>query len=463
MSPNEATLLLPTPEWNDPRVHLLDDSWLLTIFAVALATALPWALSGLRVDLAGAAIGLLALAGVHLGFTALVNPARAPTVWRGRALAGLNVAGIVIIGIVWHYVGGLQNPAFLLCFALPVVGAIFLSRWQPYLLATIALLTVCFVALVEAPELRWYASGLNGAGSWLAAVFGEGRAPSTAPFPGLYAPTGYFVVMLEVFAVVIYACAVAAEYLGTVFDRLHAHVLAARVEAERGQELWSALIEHMPVPALLIDTGTLQVVCASDCVSPQFCKDGAAAAGRSLFDAIHFSYPEVIQELIGGTGGTAKLSVIHVNGRLRITDVRVQHMARRGRRFALAVIEDKTEAFCVKAALDVTDHAAMVLDMNGNLLAFNKVVHVLFAGAQVGANAAGLLSHPGGSVNWWEPSLAGRMKMQAQIRQRHYQVTSSALALPGEEERIYVVAFRPLPRGATVDRSTLTATMVQSS
>jgi hypothetical protein len=369
--------------------------------------------------------------------------------------------GVILIGIVWHYVGGLQNPAFLLSFALPVVGAIFLSRWQPYLIAAIAVLTVCVVALAEAPELRWYASGVNGVGHWITAIFGDSRAASAAPFPALYAPSGYFVVMLEVFAVAMFAFAIAAEYLGTVFDRLHAQVIAARAEAERGQELWSALIEQLPLPTLLVDAGTTLVVSTSHGVAPQFCEDAVPATGRNLFEAIRFSYPELIQEMIAGSGGVARLSVIHIGRQTRITDVRVQHMARRGHRFAIVVIEDKTESFCVKAALDVADHAAMVLDTHGNVLAFNKAMQVLMPATQAGSDASRLLIQPGPlGDHWWEPSLAGRLKLQVEIRQRLYQVTSSALALPGEEERIYVVAFRPLTRGTASDRSSLTASMV---
>lgn len=39
MNTGDATELLPAPSWSDPRVHLLDDTWLLTIFAILLATA----------------------------------------------------------------------------------------------------------------------------------------------------------------------------------------------------------------------------------------------------------------------------------------------------------------------------------------------------------------------------------------------------------------------------------------
>ena len=192
----------------------------------------------------------------------LGRPAR--TGERRPLLTALHVAGVLIVGFIWMHAGGLQNPAFLMVFALPVVGAIFLSRWQPYLMALLAVVVVGAVALAQAPELRWYAPGLNTAGAWLAAVLGQQGAAASAPFPGFYAPSGYFVVLLEVFAILVFACAVAAEYLGTIFERLHAHVDVARAEAERGQEFWATLIEELPLPALLVDTDTLQIVCASE-------------------------------------------------------------------------------------------------------------------------------------------------------------------------------------------------------
>ena len=46
MTDANATQFLSRPVWRDPRVHLLDDLWLLTIFAVLFATAVPWLASG---------------------------------------------------------------------------------------------------------------------------------------------------------------------------------------------------------------------------------------------------------------------------------------------------------------------------------------------------------------------------------------------------------------------------------
>jgi len=51
----------------------------------------------------------------------------------------LDILGVVLIGFIWQHVGALQNPMFLLVFACPC-GAIFLSRWHPYLIAAVSVI-----------------------------------------------------------------------------------------------------------------------------------------------------------------------------------------------------------------------------------------------------------------------------------------------------------------------------------
>jgi PAS domain-containing protein len=440
------------PTWTDPRIHLLDDTWLLTIFAILLATVVPWLVSALDINFVAACLGLLALGAIHISFTIVGKPVRVGE--RRPVLTLLHMAGIIIVGFVWSNAGGLQNPAFLMVFTLPVVAAIFLSRWQPYLMALLAILVTGVVALAQAPELRWYVPGLDTAGATLAAVLGQQRATST--FPGFYAPSAFYAVLLQVFAILLFACAVAAEYLGTIFERLHSHVTAARVEAERGQEFWTALVESMPAPALLVDSDTMQVVCAS--VQATRYQTDESITGRSLFETIRFSYPEMVQELIMGTGGVVPLSMIHMHDRLRATEVQVRHLAQTGSRFALVVIRDKTEEFTAHAALDVSGQAMLVIDSQGRLLSFNKPAQALFAALEKDADASALLSLGGMPPRWWEPGLTGRRKMHVEIGPRVYQVTCSATPLPGEDDRLYIVGLLPMGRAALGERSDVTAT-----
>lgn len=459
----DATQMLPRPAWGSPRVHLLDDIWLMTLAAIVFATGIPWLFSGFDIDVRTASWGLLALGALHVAFTLLASANAQRGRWRARALTLLDVIGVVLIGFIWQHVGAIQNPLFLMVFTLPVIGSIFLSRWHPYLMAGVSLLVAAAVALSAAPELRWYLSGLFGSDTWLVRLFGDRTSPYSASFSGFYAPSGYLVVLLEVFAVALLACAVAAEYLGTIFERLNSYLVMARVEAERGQELWTALIERLPLPSLLVDPDTLRVIVCSESAVKYLRAEDNPLEGRDLADAICFSYPDIIQELIVGADGEAPATVLRIGEQVRVTDLRVLHVAHMGRRLALVSIEDRTEAFCVKAALDTSEYAAVVLDSRARVLALNKPAAGLFAGAQVGVDAERLLPDAGAGLPWWEPGLTGRRKVHVEIGPRVYQVTSSAVVLGGEEERILTVSFLPVARAGTPDPFGASPTMTMAS
>jgi hypothetical protein len=442
MSDQSATQVMPVPAWSDPRIHLLDDTWLLTIFSILLATALPWLSGAFEIRFIPVLLGLLALGGLH-GFLSVLEKRTAE---RRSLLSALHVAGVLIVGFIWMQAGGLQNPAFLLVFALPVVGAIFLSRWQPYAMAIVTLVTVLAVALAQAPELRWYVPGLNTAGALLASLFGQHSSVSNVPFPGFYAPSAYYVAMFEIFAVFIFGCAIAAEYLGTIFERLYGMVENARTEAERGQQLWTTLVEQLPVPALLVDADTLQIVGSSKATARFLGDNTTASSGAALFDTVRFSYPEMVQEMISQAGGTLPMCIVRVGDQLHAVEVQIQHLSGQGRRFALVSLADNTDEFIAKAALDVSGQAALVIDTQGRIVAFNKPARVLFPTVEKSSDATTLLALSDLPPRWWEQVLTGRRKTQVEIAPRIYEVTSSTTPWPGEEERLYFVTFLPVAR-----------------
>ena len=126
--------------------------------------------------------------------------------------------------------------------------------------------------------------------------------------------------------------------------------------------------------------------------------------GRKLFEALKFSYPDIVQELIVGSDGGAPATVIRVADQLRVTQVRVLHVAHKGRRLALLTIEDATEVFCLKAALDTSEYAALVIDARGRVLAFNKpaVWLVRRRGSRRRCGAVAVAVGCAGQ-RWWEP------------------------------------------------------------
>ena len=441
-------------------MDLLDDIWLLTIVAMLVATGVPWFVSSFEPDFGMASWGLLFLGGIYIAFSLMATSTAPRGRWRVHGLTLLDAAGVILIGFVWQHVGALQNPLFLMVFALPVVGSIFLSRWHPYSVAALSVVVVGIVSMSQVPELRWYASGLLGNDTWLTGLFGRQGAVPPPSFSGFYAPTSYLMVLLEVFAVLLFACAVAAEYLGTIFERLHAHSVVARTEAERGQELWLSLIERLPLPALLIDPDTLQIVACSDFAITYLKGAEMPLEGRNLFEAVQFSYLDFVQELIVGGDSAASLTAMRVGGELRLARLRALHVVHKGRRLSLLTIEDGTEAFCVKAALDTSEYAALVVDARGRVRAFNKLILDLFGRVELGADAAQLLQQPNAGPRWWEPGVTKRRKMHMQIGQRIYQVTSCAIAVSGEEESILTVSFLPVAGGGTADLLDTKSTIV---
>lgn len=455
MSGAEATQELPLPEWDDPQAQLLEDTWLLALFAVLLASALPWFVSSLNIDFVAASWSVLALGLIYLVLTLLASN-RTGSPWRRRLLPLLHAVGVIDLGFLWHACGGLQNPGFLLAFALPVIGASALSRGQPYLTAVVSLLVVGAVGLAEAPELRWYVADLRyiadlrtGA-HWLTPLLSPSSGDAGGIFAGFYAPVDYDVTLLEVFAILVLACAVASESLGYAFQRLIDHLASSRSEAARAQQLWAMLLQQLPAPALLVDSDTLQIVLASDRFA-EFTGKPQPEAGCPLMEALPISYPERVQELVLGSGGSLPV-VLQSSERVRLAQVKVQQLLSDGRRLALLLIEDDTAAFCLGAALDADEHAVMVVDASARVLAANRPARALFAAAVDGANAEmllGPLSPTGGASRWWEPGLPGRRRLQLTIARRRYQTLCTAVALPGEAEGLYVIALTPSWLGTT--------------
>ena len=433
------------------RIRVLDDIWLLTLFALLLATGVPAFVSGLDIAFGPVLLGALGLGALHLAL-AFFSGSGSTGSWHVPLLTALHAAGVVTVGLIWHHGGGLQNPVLLTAFVLPVIGACFISRWQPYVTAGLSIVVVTVAALIEAPELRWHASGI---GAWAGNLF-AGGALSAAPFPGFYAPSGYYVALLQSFIVLALVSAAAADYLGTLFERQLTHAELARERAHSGRELWAGLIEHLPVPALLVEVDTLRILRLSVSAAPILSSSEGDATwiGCNVFDAIRFSYPGVVRSLIRGDAGPARPCALRVGDDLHIAKVSVRHLGYEGRALALLTIEDMTDAFCTRAALDKAEEAVLIIDSKTRVITFNTQIRTLFPHADVGIEAARLLNHPEKSeVPWWQPNLRGRRKRLVEIGDRIYQMTSSTVPLAGEEEGFYVLAFLPVAGAASANEA----------
>ena len=463
MTDRAPTQIVPVFNWLDPRAHPLGDTWLVTMFTVLLSVGLPRLASGLPIDFAGCAVGLLALAIIHVGFALAAGRMAAGSELRTRAFVVLHALGVVTLGLVWPHAGGLQNPLYLAVFVLPVIGAMFISRWQSYLTALLSAATVALLAAAQSPEPRPEVPVLSAAAAWLSTTWMLSAGVRTPA--AFYAPSWYYAVLPEVFAVVVLGAALVTEYLRTVLDRLQAQVSMARSETLRSQGLWSALVEELPLPAALIDADTREVLGASALAAARWRTPAGAITGRTFFEVLKFSYPEPIEALIGGPDGVVPFSILRLGEQLIATEVRVQHLAQSGRRFALVTVCDTTEAFCVRAALDAAEHAAIVVDASGSVLVINRPARAVFPEAKAGTAVSQLVADSATGAPWWDPGLSRSRKLHLKVKRRVYRVTVNPIPLPGEEARLYVIGLMPAPgvevddHGAKPERGDETATV----
>jgi hypothetical protein len=199
---------------------------------------------------------------------------------------------------------------------------------------------------------------------------------------------------------------------------------------------------------VLVDPTSLRIVGCSDAARTYLRSGEASPEGRHLFEVARFSFVDLVQELIAGAIGTASLTAIHVGDEVRLTQVRVLQVVHKKRRLVLLTLEDVTEAFCLRAAWDTSEYAALVVDALGRIRAFNKPTATLFGGVKIGVNAEQLLSQLVAGLPWWEPGLTRRRKMHIEIDTRIYEVTSSEIVMPGEEQHLYSVSLLPVARAA---------------
>jgi hypothetical protein len=91
----------------------------------------------------------------------------------------------------------------------------------------------------------------------------------------------------------------------------------------------------------------------------------------------------------------------------------------------------------------------------------------LFPDTQQGVEASALLAKAGISADWLKPQLGGKRRTLVEIPPRVFQVTITPVVLPGEEERIHVIAFLPVGRAGEAEtngtrRTLISATSVRS-
>lgn len=333
-----------TPATDEPRAlrerkRTLEGIWLLTLVVVLVALAVPWYLRALEIDLAPIAWSVFGFAAL-LAAAAFASDRLRDRRALGRVAVAMQVAGVLFLGLVWHLAGGLQNPLFVLVFALPVIAAGAVPRRGHALaIALLAVLAVLTVAWIGSPELRRYVLVLGLPAGPLASLAPAAVPAAGEPFPELETPAAYTFSALLLFAALLPTAALAADALGA---------LLRRAEAEgprRGPPgLLPAALAAAPYPAALVELGSGQVIAASDRFRGQLLLDEADLRRRGFFELVAFDRPDEVAALLEGEGGELPAATLRVGPERRVVRLAAYPVTHGGERYAHVSFHPHPEA-----------------------------------------------------------------------------------------------------------------------
>ena len=418
------------------RKRLLDGVFVLTVAVAFTAVAVSWFLRIFDLDLTRAARGAFLLALAYAAATVAADRLR------GRhglaaALMLLQLAGLVGLALLWHRVGGVENPMFLLAFFLPVgAGAILLGGWQPLVLASTAVASAAAVALAESAGLRFDVIQLAPPVQWLIRFL-----PSThsAIVGGPGTPPGAQLVALGTFAALQLGFVLLIRALARYSLVLQARTPTAVSALDEGDPLFGAVAKASLAPTAVVFTDSAQVVRCSDSFRERMLLHGEDLAGRSLFELVRFAQPERVRALLV-TGGELPFCFYDVGPEPRVARLRVDAVSHRGTRYANVVLHDLIDLFYLKAALDGTEEPLMLIGKDERLRYFNRAASRLLGELYFGQEAADVL----GPVLGDRTSRgAGPRKSRVELRGRPYSALAVEVRTPDQGEVVTILRLLP--------------------
>jgi PAS domain-containing protein len=416
------------------RKRALDRIAVATPLLVLVAVAVPWFLQALPLDLGPAARAALAFTLSFWAAASASDRLRGPRALLAATLV-LQAAALLFLAFYWHLLGGLQTPTLLLAFLFPALaGGLLLRPWQALALAGLSVLAVGSVAMAESPELRWYVSrlGLPGALQRLVPAL-----PARAqPFPGTASAPAFQFVLIEAFAVLELAIAAGLPALSGVLRRLLTRPAApGRADAD----VLRAAFLAAPVPTALLETEDGRILLASEGFSRRMLLQ---PEGRVLFEALRFSDPGAVRELLRGGGGTLPLCSYAIGAETRVARLEAQRVSHSGWSYTLLRIEDLTELSFLHTAVAEMAEPVLVLGADARLRYANRAAETLFGELFLGLDAATGLSRAGLPEAWWNRDGPGQLEIDG----ARYALRSFPVSLEEQPLRLLSLVREAEPR-----------------
>jgi PAS domain-containing protein len=340
--------------------------------------------------------------------------------------------GIVFLGVLWHLVGGLQNPMFLVAFALPVTASgILLSARATAASAVLSIVVAGLVAVAESPDLRFYLFELGLPVGFLNR-FLPPRLPGPAwPFPRLLGEPAYLCLLLAGFAVFQTSAALLSCWMAAIARRRESRMRLTANAKEEVDSLFQEVAGSAALPLVLVFADSGRVAYANMSFVKAMMLHGQEVAGRDLFALLDFQDSRALKTLFA-TGGEIPFCAYNVGPEARVGRVGVQPFAHRGEDYATVRFEELTDVFQLHAAWEASEDALVVIGADERLGYSNRAARELFGGVSPGLRATEALAWPGLQDDWWRPG------------------KTTHLALDGVSYRVSAKSVRPSPTSGAI-------------
>jgi PAS domain-containing protein len=420
------------------RKRILDVFWLSSLVGISAAVAVLWFFHVLELELSPVAWSVFGYLLLYVSAAVATDQLRRRRAMR-VAVELLQMSGVLFLALLWHFVGGVDNPLFLLAFFLPVMasGALLFDR-QPLRLAGLSVAAVSLVALSESRELRWFVLQLGLPVERIVRL-PDGVLPGRPePFPGMETGPAFQFAFLLLFALFLFGTAFLSaalpQRLLRLLRRLHVSVSA---QLESG-DLLQSWLRAAPVPTVLVAVADGQVLHLSRSFVNQLLLDPADLPGKTLFDLVSFSDPLAVGRLLAKGSGELPFSVYRVGAETRIARVRIDRIRHGGTNYASVSLRDRNELFYLRRALEEIEVAFLVVRADG-ALAYSNAAARQFGEFHFGMDAAALLGPLGGAPDWWRtPSEA---ETRVEIRGRTWDVRRVLAGATGSPDALTVLTF----------------------
>lgn len=357
---------------------------------------------------------------------------------RGDRLLWVSPLAVALaLAVLWHYSGTLNNPAFTIFMAVPVILAGVASyRWLPFLVALVATAALVVTALVSHAEVRWFIErwGI----SWPEALtVGRVAGRAVNELPGLAIhPDAFF----ATFAAGMLATALGASAVGSLLERYRERYLQAAALGEESRQLANRLLASGTSPAAVIAPGSGTIITANDAFLARVGID--AAVGRSVLKLLSFSHEEALRRLLDGEEASFdQLQVVRSGGDGRLSRVRLTRLDLAREEVLKLTLDDPQPTDYLALAMDHFSVALIVIDGEQRVIAADPQAQAAFPGLVPGQAAAAALAMPD-APDWWQIAPRRRVMRTVRIGEREVEAEIVRHRPYGADQPLTFVAWR---------------------